>query len=244
MTKLKNITNYLDSFLEVEKYSKLDRKNGLMVKGNNKVDKIVFSTNTTMENIEHANNRNADMLIVHHGGWKETDGEMYEKKVELLKKYNISLYIAHMPLDCNQEVGVAVSLARKLGVDVEDTFAKEQGVIGELSISKQGLKKKLFSISKDYKIVGKLKNVERVAVIGGSGAVKTKWVEEAKNKGCDLYITGNSWFFSDIYAFENNIALVLLGHTNSEKFGIFSLAKNMDNKFEDLEIDVLEETAW
>ncbi len=164
--------------------------------------------------------------------------------MDLLSKYKMSLYVAHMSLDCHKELGVSVSLANKLGVSIEDTFADGNGVFGRLLVPLNEFRKRLSSINMHFKIVGKIEEPQKVAVIGGGGATKTKWLHEAKAKECNVYVTGNSSFFSDIYAFETGIALILLGETNSEKFGIYALSNHVKKTFRDIEVLNLEERSW
>lgn len=242
--KLQEIAEYLDNLLDINKYKQKDRSNGLIIRGKFNVNRIAFAVNTTLENIKKANELGADLLIAHHGGWKETDSDMFLKKMDLLKEYQISLYIAHTPLDCHKNLGVSVSLAKKIGVDIEDSFAEGNGILGKLLVSIDDFRRNISSVNKDFKIIGELKQPSKVAVIGGGGATKTKFLSEARDKGCDIYVTGNSWFFSDIYAFESGMTLILLGETNSEKFGIYALSNHFKEKFKDIKVLNLEEKSW
>lgn len=243
MAGIEEIKEFLDGLLDVSRFNN-DRPNGLLVKETKDIGKIALASNTTVENIEKAGKIGADMLLVHHGGWEETDCDMYEKKNKMLKEMGICLYIAHSTLDCNREFGIAASLAKKLGVKVEESFAEGNGVIGIIEVDPTEFKKRLISISRNPSIHGNISNPNKAAIIGGGGASSTKWLCEARKKGCDVYVTGDGWFFSKIYAHEAGMALVLLGETDSEKWGIYSLGEKIKERFKNIEIVKLEERSW
>jgi len=124
--KLKELKNYLDSFLEIQRFES-DRFNGLKVRGCSEVNRLGFATNCTFEVIYKAIKAKVDFLFVHHGGWKETDLELAKQKWGKLRNKKISLYIAHASLDGNKQFGTSKTLADLLNLDNQKTFGFYHG---------------------------------------------------------------------------------------------------------------------
>ncbi len=65
--------------------------------------------------------------------------------------------------------------------------------------------------------------VSRVAVACGSGG---SFLEQAIQKGCDTFVTGETTFHTCLEANASNVLLVLLGHYVSERFAVEMLAES------------------
>ena len=73
-------------------------------------------------------------------------------------------------------------------------------------------------------VVGVLPNGRKVGVCsGGAGA----YAEEAKQLGCDLYITGEANWGETIAAENCGMKMICAGHYQTEIFGVKALAKAM-----------------
>ena len=145
---------------------------------------------------------------VHHGiSWgggiaRIADG-VYNV-VAAAMRHNVALYGVHLPLDANRAYGNNYELARFLGLkNLKPAFVYHGETIG---------------------CTGTLPNGKKVGVCsGGAGEFAT----DAKNLGCDLYITGEaSW--GDVIAAENvGMQMICAGHYATETFGVKALAKAM-----------------
>jgi len=236
--KLSELKNYLDSFLEIQKF-KSDRFNGLKVKGCSEVSRLGFAANCTFQVIAKAIKNKADFLLVHHGGWKETDSEMAKQKWDRLRNKNISLYIAHASLDGNKQFGTSKTLADLLNLNNQKSFgfyhggfAGVCGTIKPVSLNtlKKSVEKKLKTRAKAFK--NNNKGGRRVAIVaGGAGGITPKFLKEAKRLNCDTFIGGSAEIFQAIYAKENKINLLLAGHTATEQPAMEKFAKHLGKKF-------------
>jgi len=242
MAKLKEITDFLDSLLDLEGIPEDSSNNGLQVEGKAKVNKIIFGVDASLELAEKAKQVNADMIFVHHGlswgnGFKRITGHDAKRFTALLKN-GISLYAAHLPLDGHPEIGHNAIMAKKLGLQNTRMFAKfantEIGVTGELTKSmgiakfakclekKLGLKAEIFGNKK-----GKIKKIGVIS--GGAGS---DGVASAVNAGLDCLLTGEVYHNTWHHIKESGIAVIAGGHYNTEKPGVIAVMEEVEIMFD------------
>ncbi len=180
------------------------RHNGLMLDNCEDVEQVytlVFPSDEVLaEVVRRAEGRPA-FVFTHHPMDFETSGRglvpMGEALLRRLREASISLYSAHAPLDCHDTISTSRSLARAAGVSVDGVCAGyhggQAGVIGRvdetpLDAFVQGLR--------DALGVGRIEthapsdSVARVAVVAG-GAAFPLLMQEAIDRGCDTYFTGD-----------------------------------------------------
>ncbi|MDY6777667.1 MAG: Nif3-like dinuclear metal center hexameric protein [Candidatus Nanohaloarchaea archaeon] len=243
------LVDWLDDLLEPERFMEAgDNLNGVLVEGADDVSRVALCVNTTFETIDAAVNQDAEFVVSHHGGWKDFDQDLLAEKKRRMQEHDLTWYIAHACLDAADEFGVAASLARKLGIDVEGAFAEyndgEAGRYGSLQVPVDEFRERLSRID-DFEVVGgDLRDVERVGVIGGGGGNYPQFLREAADIGCDAVVVGNASFFGEIYAHEKGLTLVTLEETSSEKWGVYALGERLDDRFVDVETVRLDERNW
>lgn len=238
---LGKIVRYLDSELNLEKFSSDVSNNGLQIEACSNVDKIVFGVDGCMELFEAAVEQNADMVIVHHGiSWggnpRRFDGYT-GRRLQLMFKNNISLYAAHLPLDAHPVLGNNACLCKIMNLQQCREFFEYDhckiGFIGELP-QKMPLKDiaAIFEDRLDTK--GKLhgdneNRVSRIAVVSGGGGMDS--LEQAAREGADLLITGE--FCHEMYHLQQELELPVLslGHYASETVGVKALMGEISRKF-------------
>ena len=241
------LKEYLDSFLKIKKF-KSDRFNGLKVKGKTNIQAVGFATNCTFEVIDRAIKNKADFLLVHHGGWKETDLELAKEKWEKLRKKNISLYIAHASLDGQKEFGTSKILGDLIALRQQGRFAFYKGdfagVYGLINlVSLNSLKSKLNNKLNSKTIVYRNNNKKcgKIAIAAGGMGIEPDYLKEAIELGCDTYICGASAMFPVIYAKERKLNLLLAGHTATELPAMRQFANHLGEKFKIKTIQIKEE---
>mgnify|MGYP001256958387 CR=1 FL=1 len=231
------LKKYLDSFLRIKKF-KGDRFNGLKVRGKTNIQKLGVATNCTFQVIDLAIKNKVDFLLVHHGGWKETDLELAKEKWQKLGKKDISLYIAHAPLDGKKEFGTSKILGDLIGLRQQGRFAFYKGdfagVYGtikpvSLSSLKRKLNKKLNTDALAYK--NNSKKCRKLAIVAGGTGINSSHLKKAIQLGCDTYISGSSSIFPVIYAKERKLNLLLAGHTATERPAVQQFGKYLGEKF-------------
>ncbi|AAL81189.1 Nif3-like dinuclear metal center hexameric protein [Pyrococcus furiosus DSM 3638] len=239
MAELWEIVSFLDEYLKISEYPDKS-SNGLQVEGKEEVNTIAFAVDACLDTIVKARAFNADMLIVHHGliwgGVKYVKG-LFAKRVKELLKSNMNLYAAHLPLDAHPEVGNNAQLLKLLGLEPKEKFGEYHGVmigyIGEFEEEKplpliaQMLAEKLpVDYVKSYEFG--VQEIKRVGVVSGGGGFA---VEEASEKGVDLFITGE-FTHEDYRAAEDlRLSVIAAGHYATETLGVKALMPILREKF-------------
>jgi len=252
MVDREEVLEFLNSELGTEHFNDVEEAdfNGALVKGSEEVKKVGLCTNTTFENIEEAEEKGLDLVIVHHGGWKRFDHDLFEEKKERMREADVTWYIAHQTLDCADEFGVCVALADKLGIEVDGKYCELQGGphgrYGHLEASKEEFMERLNEVEPDHKVIGDLDEVEdaKIGIVGGGGGAFADILKETIDIGCDVFITGNTMFANEIYAHEKGLNMVVLEETSSERWGVYALGEHLQENFPKLETVRIEEKNW
>jgi dinuclear metal center YbgI/SA1388 family protein len=232
------LVRHLDDYLKISAVSD-SSLNGLQVEGNARVHRVAFSVDACLETIRAAARWKADMLVVHHGlFWnrKERLTGVMGKRVTALIRGGVSLYAAHLPLDCHEEVGNNVELARLLGLERGAAFGDYHGVlIGFITEADKGIPRKELvgrlqtSLKSTPELLGfGPKRVRKIAIISGGAA---EFVTDARDAGCDTFITGESSHIAYHLAKEARINLIYAGHYASETVGVKALARYVKERF-------------
>ena len=229
--KLSAFVDRLDNRLNTDAYSDVDASaNGLQVGPREAtVDHAAFAVDAAAATITDAADAGADVLVVHHGlSWggieRVTDRE-YDRIAALINN-EIALYVSHLPLDGQQELGNAAVLADQLGL--ADT--KPFGTMGPVTVGQQGtapasLTREKLTATLESKLAGDdvqtlpfgPEEIEQIAVVTGSG---TDWLDEAREVGADTLLTGEGK--QQVYhrAREAGLNVVLAGHYATETGGV------------------------
>lgn len=252
MPSREEVLEFLNSELNLEHFKDVEdaKFNGALVKGIEEVEKIALCTNTTFENIESAEELEADLVVTHHGGWEQFDQDLLKEKKERIEDADLTWYIAHETMDCKEEYGISATLAEKLGIKIQKYYSEHAGgkvgVTGELEITGEEFMERLREIEPGYEVIGKLENIEdkKFGVVGGGGGAFTPIIEDTAEENCDIFITGSASFFGKIYAYEKGITMVKLEETSSEKWGIYALGDRLKEEFPGIEIVKIDERNW
>ncbi len=228
---LHELCQFLNEYLEVDLYKDVSN-NGLQVEGRRNVEKVAFAVDACMESFKAAKKAGADVLVVHHGliwGGIEYVTGIVKKRLEFLLKNEISLYAAHLPLDAHREVGNNATILRKIGIEPQEPFGEYKGVkIGYSAVTNTAVGD-VIDVFDSIKVLSfGPERVKKVAVVSGRGGFA---VREAIESGVELFITGEPEHEVYHLAREGNLNVAFLGHYESEKFGVESLKRLVEEKF-------------
>lgn len=209
--------------------------NGLQIQGDKKIKKIITAVSGSLETIERSIEMGADALIVHHGiFWFHQKtvltGAMY-KKIKAIMDSGIHLLAYHLPMDGHRVLGNGACLARDLGVEDIEPFARFRGnAVGvkglfKKKVSIQDLEKKIKSrIKKEILLFGKGPNLlSKAAVVTGGG--QREFRAAIDERDIDVFITGEVSENNYHQAREEGIWFAACGHHATEKFGPQALAR-------------------
>jgi len=230
---------YLDEYLHIETFDD-SSNNGLQVEGGDEVDRLALAVDASLASIEGTIAAQAQMLLVHHGlfwGQPILVTGPHRRRLERLLAAGVSLYAAHLPLDCHPQVGNNATLARWLGLQEVAPFgdykghqigvagrltaplalaefvAQVEGALGETVI-------KVWPFGSD--------SVQRVAIVSGSAA---SLLDQVAALGVDVYLTGEVSHSAYHQARELGLNVLFAGHYATETAGLKALAERLNQRF-------------
>jgi dinuclear metal center YbgI/SA1388 family protein len=229
---------YLDDYLDIAAIEE-DSPNGLQVQGSARVSRLAYAVDTSVQTIRAAARSKADMLVVHHGlFWgrhQQIVGSLY-KRIALLIENGLSLYAAHLPLDFHPEVGNNVELARLFGLEIVGRFAEYRAKpIGTIARPQKPLSRDVFKKTIEKALDNRADVLpfgpEKVRLVGIVSGGAAKFAEDAKRRGCDTLVTGESSHSAYHTARDESINLVYAGHYATETVGLEALSRQVKETF-------------
>ena len=219
--KIEKIIAWLDRTLKVSDFDDVSN-NGLQVEAAHEVRVVAFAVDASVRAVEAAARAGAQLLVVHHGiswggGVKRIEGGV-GNVIRAALKANLAIAAYHLPLDAHPVLGNNAQLAKLLGLrNVKPAFSYHGNVIGLLGELSRRQSTAIGSRRYEF-------GPGRIGVCSGGAG---EFAEEAKNLGCDLYLTGEaSW--GDVIAAENcGMRMICAGHYETEVFGVRALSKAM-----------------
>jgi len=232
---LARIVEYLDGLLEVSRYDEGEPSNGLMFDGRRPVTRVAASVNTSFTSVSRAAATGAELLLVHHTTWASIDLALKEEKEKALRDAGVSLYCAHAALDCHPKFSNADTLARLLGMRVQGRFAPYcgglAGAYGEVDGSfAEFVERVQARLEVRVDAWQNSSRFGRIGIVPGGGSWTT-FVDEARSKGCDTYLTGEGTMYTKLFARETGMNLILATHYATETHGIQALAERLARRF-------------
>ena len=234
------IVAYCDQYLEASAIKDYC-PNGLQVEGAESVQRIIGGVTASQALIDAAVEREADMILVHHGYfWKGEDSRitgMKRRRLATLLAANVSLLAYHLPLDVHAEVGNNVQLAGLLGLNItgklEPDNPRSVGLIGELERpqSPEAFAELLGArLGRECLHVGDHDGeITRVAWCTGAAQ---GMIDMAIAQGVDAYVSGEISEPTVHAARENTIHYFSAGHHATERGGVQALGKHLAAHFQ------------
>ena len=240
--KLEKIINWLDKTLRVSSFDDVSN-NGLQLDpfpapdAVREVRTVAFAVDASVRAVGRAADAGAQLLVVHHGiswggGIRRIAGGV-GNVVRTAIERNVAICAYHLPLDAHPTLGNNAQLAKLLGLKkTRPAFSYHGNVIGLV-----GVLEKLENLGRlvSLDLLGQLAAPLMLGLCSGGAG---EFAEEAKDLGCDLYLTGEaSW--GDVIAAENcGMRMICAGHCETEVFGVRALAKAMKKALKITAVDL------
>ena len=252
--KIEKIISWLDRTLKVSSFDDVSN-NGLQIdrlpvseigqsqisnlkSPNHPISTVAFAVDASVRAVEAAAKAGAQLLVVHHGiswggGVKRVTGGV-GRVIRAAHAANLAVYACHLPLDAHPTLGNNAQLAKLLGLRrIRPAFSYHGnviGLVGELSRRRSAA-------------IGSRRYEFGPGQIGVCSGGAGEFAEEAKNLGCDLYVTGEaSW--GDVIAAENcGMEMLCLGHYETEVFGVRAVAAAVRKTLKLKTVDLTEPLA-
>lgn len=247
---LPELVSYLDEYLRIREVpDDANAVNGLQVENGGMVSRIVATVDATLATIEGLGPRGTTtasagpLQLVHHGlfwdGNQPVTGRRFRRLRALLDR-DAALYSAHLPLDVHPEVGNNAVLARRLGLREISMFGHYKGALigveggapadaATLSAVIRKLAEAIGIPEGAIRLVpGAGEKVERIGIItGGAGSM----IAQARDAGCDTFITGEGAAHTFHDAMEWGVNVLYAGHYATETVGVRALAEHLGEQF-------------
>jgi dinuclear metal center YbgI/SA1388 family protein len=218
--------------------------NGIQVEHAGPVRRVAVAVDASLQTIQGAIDADANLLIVHHGlfwaGAQPLRGRVYDRFHRLLTN-DVAVYSSHLPLDLHPTLGNNALLARALGLDPLESFARFQsisvGVMGNSDIDTATLVERADDIARtgggSLVTVGVTpgRRTRRWAICTGAGA-SSDTLREAAAAGVDTLIVGEGAHHTGVEAPELGIAVLYAGHYATETFGVRALGAELERTFD------------
>jgi dinuclear metal center YbgI/SA1388 family protein len=239
---LSDLASHLDHLLRVSEIADYGPAlNGLQVgQGDAPVTRVAAAVDAALPTIREAVEREADLLLVHHGlfwnGLQPVTGAQFEK-MRLCIENGLAIYSAHLPLDVHPELGNNAQIAKAMDLDLEnaggflDYKGSSVGITIEVETSLSEITEKFEEAlgSPVHVCNGGPPITRRIGISsGGSGSE----VAAAAKAGIDTFLTGEGPHWSYTLAEELGINVLYGGHYATETFGVKALAGYLEERFQ------------
>lgn len=237
--ELESIVGFLDELLGIPSHPDYSTAlNGLQVGGVTEVGRVASAVDASERTIAVAADRDADLLIVHHGtfwdGLRPVTGRRLRRLRGLLNG-GVALYSAHLPLDAHPEIGNCILLLREIGLEPHARFGEYEGApIGwrtdDCDLGVGELERRVASaVNGPTRLIpGGGDRAGNVAVVTGGGG---SFMESAAKEGIHTLITGEGSHHTFLDAHELGVNLIYAGHYATEVFGVRALGEVLEKKF-------------
>jgi dinuclear metal center YbgI/SA1388 family protein len=238
--RLADIVQALDGLLTPERFDDYC-PNGLQVPGCELVETVASGVTAQVELFERARGEGAQLVLAHHGlFWGTGPGAIdaaLARRLRLLFEADMSLLAYHLPLDAHREVGNNALLARALGGEQLEPFARHRGEpIGCLAeLAGEGVPiAELLTRVRDATSREPLAFdygppvVKRIGIVTGAAADS---FGDAIAAGADAFLTGEPAERVMAQAREASVHFIAAGHYATETFGVRALGELLAERF-------------
>lgn len=209
---------------------------GLLVYSGTESDSVLVCLDVTADVVEKAVEMDAKIIVSHHPVIFSGLKEIYSGDVVYsLIKNDISVISAHTNFD-KYRYGTCFDIANRLGLDIVPDDSFDFGVIAETDgISVQELGWKCKSVFGSASVTMPHNRINTVFICAGSGSDMKNEVIES---GADCYLCGECKYHDMLDLAAEGISVVTLGHDNSEKLSVETIANLIKENFEDTDVQV------
>jgi dinuclear metal center YbgI/SA1388 family protein len=244
VTHIREIAAYLDTLLETAATPDYPSAlNGLQLENEAEIHGIAAAVDFSSRAIDGGIAANTNLLIVHHGmfwgGLTHITGPTYGKLRKLIDS-DVAVYSSHLPLDRHPAFGNNVLLARELGLEPTQPFAKFEnihiGIAGKSDIDTAAIMQRAQNFSAQYGGIVRhtpIRSGQRTrhwAICTGAGA-SADTLAEAQELGVDTLIAGEGPHWTAVHAEEYGLVIIYAGHYATETLGVRAIATHLAEKY-------------
>lgn len=245
MTKVKDITAFLETLFPLETAESFDNPGLLVGSSDSEVSKVLVCLDATMSAVNKASEIGAQLVFSHHplifGGIKSvTDDDTKGHIISTIIRNNMSCYAAHTNLDKNDDYSNKL-LALKLGASEEsirhldNTFC---GVYGELneSITVGDFCRDMVASLNSSGFICYAPAERKVGkIFAQGGAFDEDSIRAVADSGADTVIAGEIKHHVMLDLDEMGITAITAGHNATERIFMENLTSVLKEAFGDVD---------
>ena len=236
---LRQLLEAIESKYPLEKACEWDNSGLMAGYADKEISRVYVALDPTMEQIEEAVAKKADLLLTHHpllfhGITSVTDETIEGRSLLALIRNDVCCYSMHTNYDAVKMAELAAKMLGLRGL----FYLSEEGIgrvgkleeeitLGELSARVC----RTFDLPEVVLYGDSDRKVSRIAVLPGSGK---SMIEDAIEKRADVMITGDINHHAGIDANAMGLALIDAGHYGIEHIFIDDMRKYLESEFSDL----------
>lgn len=245
MATIVDVGRELDALLRIDEIPDFTGAlNGIQFETDAPIEKVAAAVDARERTIRAAADAGANLLLVHHGlfwGGVQPLRGPFLRRVRLLIERDVAVYSAHLPLDLHPDVGNNSLLARTLGLEPSEGFARyktvDVGVAGNTEVPTADLVDRAARFARSHghavRTAGPVdaKVTRRWAICTGAGAGQDT-LREARVARIDTLIVGEGPHWTAIDAEEAGLTVIYAGHYATETLGVQALAEHVGKAFD------------
>jgi dinuclear metal center YbgI/SA1388 family protein len=250
MPRVHEICDYLESFAPLRLAEDWDNVGLLVGRRDGEVLKLMTALTVTQAVVSEVVTDGADLVVTHHPLpfrplARITDDSVPGHLLLQLIEHNVGLYSPHTAFDSARR-GINRQLAEGMGLVEPTALRPADEADPSLGSGRYGMLPSSRPLSRVADDVRKFLSIDHVRFVGDpdrpirSVAVACgsagQFLEDARQQGCDLLITGETSFHTCLEAEALNVALLLTGHFASEHFAVEFLARTLAEQFPDVQV--------
>ena len=237
--QLQRLSDFCADYLRVNDFNDYC-PNGVQIESVSEVKSIVSGVTASLDLIEAAIDVRADTLLVHHGYFWKGESPVIAgfkgRRIRTLIKNNINLLAYHLPLDAHPVVGNNVQIANIMGWEVHGTFAS----VGCHDIVFYTSLESTITLDELTKSIANQLNTTPLILAAGNKPVKSiawctgaaqSYIDQAADRGFDVFISGEVSEHTFHYAKECGIHYIAAGHHATERYGVQALGRLISEQF-------------
>lgn len=239
MVELNALENYCNKLLNPATFDDYC-PNGLQVDaGRGEIQRIVTGVTACQALLEAAMERQADLLLVHHGYfWKGEPAVLTGikgRRVRTLMQNGVSLMAYHLPLDAHRELGNNRRLAIQLGIAEAAPLDENEGLLWA-GVLESEESPEVFSERIDSALGRQPLHIsgggDRIQRVGWCSGGAQGYIEQAAAAGLDAFISGEVSEQTTHLARELGIHYYAAGHHATERYGVRELGDHLAGHFD------------
>ncbi|HNW59778.1 MAG TPA: Nif3-like dinuclear metal center hexameric protein [bacterium] len=228
------LVSYLDEYLRVRLIPDSGPM-GLQVEGRMQIRRIVTGVSACLELFEAAVQREADLIMVHHGLLWDRDRRTIQgplrQRLKFLLEHDLTLLAYHLCLDMHEEVGNNILAVKALGMHNISPLGRI-GLMGTTEEMDFAELQELVRYTFDREPFAFPFGPEKIRRIGYCSGGAPDDLALAIEEGLEAYITGEVREKTMHMAKEAGIHFFAAGHYATERLGINALGEHLMRKMD------------